>query len=655
MDLNQLHFANPLWLWGLLAIPFLWMAYFQFYRSQQPIHHLEKFIDSHLLPYLLKGPSGKKHSIWKSLLLWSCVWACLTLALAGPRWDFREMETFSRDQSLVILLDLSKSMNAADAKPSRLVRAKQKIEDLINISKGLKIGLIAFAADPHMITPITEDQETIRHLLPSLDTDIIHVQGSRLSSALSMASTMFEAESGHNNAILIISDGGFEDASAIKTAKKLADKGVAIYTMGVGTSEGVPLQDHQGNIVKKNGTPILLRLEKEKLNEISKIGHGRYLTADYSDQSEALLLSDLEKRGDIQMNLSKKNRFWNERFYLILLPILPFFLCWFRRGSLIAVSLLLFTHPFELQADLQEYFINSEERGRQFLDNEEYDSAVDSFQDPYRKGVACYKSGNFAEAEKLFRQSTRPEVASNAAYNMGNALAQQQKIKEAIAAYEEVLKEWPDHTKAKENLELLKKIQENQKQDSPESDKSNDKKDKKPKDKSKSENKDKDNREDQDESNDNDQQQDRKDQQNDKTPNEQQKGQNKDNSSKDEPDSKPSPTEKNQEPNEPNETDSEENQEEQGEEDQDEKENESSDGPGEPENQEDKPADPEGSQGEREEQSEEDADGKPSKSEEDLDADLWLDQITNEPKVFLKNKFYLESKRNGTTEGIDPW
>ena len=75
------------------------------------------------------------------MLLWSVVWACLTLALAGPRWNFREMETFSRDQSLVILLDLSESMNATDIKPSRLVRAKQKIEDLINLSKGVKIGL----------------------------------------------------------------------------------------------------------------------------------------------------------------------------------------------------------------------------------------------------------------------------------------------------------------------------------------------------------------------------------------------------------------------------------------------------------------------------------------------------------------------------------
>ena len=72
--------------------------------------------------------------------------------------------------------------------------------------------------------------------------------------------------------------------------------------------------------------------------------------------------------------------------------------------------------------------------------------------------MSCYKAGKFAEAETYFKQSTRPDVASSAAYNLGNALVQQQKLKEAVTAYEDVLKQWPDHTKAKENLELVKKM-----------------------------------------------------------------------------------------------------------------------------------------------------------------------------------------------------
>ena len=83
-----------------------------------------------------------------------------------------------------------------------------------------------------MIVPMTEDKETIRHLLPSLDTDLVYVQGSKLAPALEMAAAMLENEPGNNKAIVVISDGGFEDASAIHTAKRLAEKGILLYAIG---------------------------------------------------------------------------------------------------------------------------------------------------------------------------------------------------------------------------------------------------------------------------------------------------------------------------------------------------------------------------------------------------------------------------------------
>ncbi|MGZ3732356.1 MAG: VWA domain-containing protein, partial [Parachlamydiaceae bacterium] len=579
------------------------------------MHQLEKFIDRHLLPYLLV-PTTKKKSLWKPLVLWSCVWTGLVLALAGPRWDYREMETFSRDQQLVILLDLSKSMTASDIPPSRLIRAKQKIEDLLKASQGTKIGLIAFAADPHMIAPITDDLKTIQHLLPSLDHDLVHVQGSRLSSALNMASTMFEAEPGNNKAILIISDGGFEDASAITTSKKLADRGIVIYTMGIGTAQGAPLKDLQGNVLKKNGAPVLSKLEKDKLYEISKIGNGRYLEADYTGQSETYLLQDLEKRSELQLNISKKNRLWNEYFYLALFPILPIVLIWFRKGALIVFPWILLSHSALMDASLSDYFINPETHAKKIFDASEYEAAAQEFEDPYRKGVSYYKAGDFAKAEEMFRLSSRPEIASNAHYNLGNALALQEKLDEAIAAYEEVLKEWPDHTKAKENLEILKKLKEQQQnQESQEQKKEN---------------------QNQNSENQKDSQQNQ---------NSQEKQENHDSSSdqqKNDPNSSqkqqqdPSNQQENQEaPPEPQNTSSE--QEEKAKEEQ----TEAQISPTEEEK--------------LEKQSSDSSETEASLSQEDLDANLWLDQIKNEPKTFLKNKFYLESKRNGTTQGIDPW
>ncbi len=568
MDLlNNFHFAYPLWLWAFLVIPVVIALYLLFYRRKNTSHHqLEKFIDRHLLSYLLRDGEHKKRSFFKTLLLWSAVWACLTFALAGPRWNYREIETFSKDQSLVILLDLSESMNAEDLKPTRLVRAKQKIEDLINQSVGVKIGLIAFAADPHMIAPITDDKEMIRHLLPSLETGLIYVQGSKLSPALTMASSMLGTEPGSNKAVLVISDGGFEDASAITMAKKLAESGYVIHAMGVGTVEGAPLRDAQGNILKRNGQAILSKLEQERLKGLADAGKGYYLEAKYSAQGEGVILKDLEKRSEAQVNTLKKNKLWDERFYFLLLPILPVILFWFRRGYVF--SALLFLPFFSLEAaSIKDSFKNSEELGKEALDSANYEAAIDSFKDPYRKGVAYYKAGKFKEAEEMFKNSTRQEVSLNAAYNLGNSLAKQEKFKEAISAYEGVLKKWPECTKAKDNLELVKNLL--QKQESSNSETGEKKKEE-------SESKDSETQEEQ------------------KNPSEE-------NSSK-----------------------------------------------------EDKEQD-EMAASDTDENQEEPKTDKPIASQEDQDADLWLNQISGDPKSFLKNKFYIESKKSGATKGVDPW
>jgi Ca-activated chloride channel family protein len=628
VKIDQFHFAHPLWLWGGIAIPIVWVLFLLFYRKNSPLEQLEKFIDSHLLPYLMVKEPQRQGSRWLALLLWSVVWSCLTLALAGPRWSFREMETFSQDQSLVILLDLSESMNATDIKPTRLVRAKQKIEDLLNLSKGVKIGLIAFAADSHMITPVTEDKETVRHLLPSLETELIHVQGSRLSPALDMAYTLLEAEPGNNKALLVISDGGFEDATAILTAKKLADKGIIVHAMGIGTEEGAAL----------NGWGNISKLEKERLGEISKAGKGRYLEGHYTDHEEAIILKELQMRADHEMRLGKKDIFWDEQFYLMILPALPVILWWFRKGVLFTL-IFIFTFPaFAVNAGtFDHYFMNRDEIGKEALEKGNYEAATETFQDPYRKGVACYRAKHFVEAEKFFSQSDRPEVAANAAFNRGNCLVQQQKLKEAIQAYEEVLKRWPDHIKAKENLELVKKMLEEQKQNSSHSDKSQSQEDKN---EGSSENNDKNQNQESNSAND----PERKDsteenkQANKNEPQENQP-QEKDQNSSEEKD--PEVTEKQQEKEEEAEA-----------------QNEKSKDSG--RSQEELPKEESQEEDSQEEEShgqeqKDAANATECKSQEDQDADLWLNRISNDPKKFLKNKFYIESKKNGTKEGIDPW
>lgn len=675
MDISQLNFSSSHWLWALSLLPIMWLLLFFFYRVKSSHHRLEEFIDKHLLAYLLIDKTKHKKSLLLSVVLWSIVWSLFVVAMAGPRWNFREIETYSKDQNMVIIIDLSESMNATDTKPSRLLRAKQKIEDLLNELQGLKIGLIAFAADPHMITPITEDKETIRYLLQSLNTDLVYIQGSRLSPALEMAQKMLEAELGTNKSILLISDGGFEDSGAFMTAKKLADRGIVIHAMGVGTPEGAPLRDTLGNIVKKKGNTVVSKLEKEKLVDISKTGHGLYLETGVGDKSEKALIMEFEKSNDV-ISLKKK-QLWDEGFAWFLLPVLPIVLWWFRSGHIFALSILLFASPLSanepgrlvmatsepgetpwlpspqhsttnvarasrpgplLSASslseqgvwpwlpLSGYFKNADTKGCEAIEEGRYEDAAHLFQDSYRKGVACYRAGNFAEAEKMFRESSREEVALSAAYNLGNTLVQQQKFTEAIEAYEEVLQKNPDHLQAKENLALVKKLMEQTPPSGQSKDQNKDKSEKQNSEDQQNKSKDnQDNQENQDRQNTSKDQQNSEDQQSDSK--DEQKTQEESNSKKqDEQDSQ-------------DESNSKESQEQQEETKKDSK-------------------DP--SQQNESQKAQSRAEEKQSttgKSAEDLDrdADLLLNRISNDPKTFLKNKFSIESKKNGTKEGIDPW
>jgi len=121
MDFSHFQFAQPVWLWGLLAIPLVALLYALFYRAEGA-KLLERFADRHLLPHLVKSGNATGRTVRASLVIWVMAWVFGILAMAGPRWNYAEVRTFSGTRNLVIVLDLSQSMNATDVKPSRIAR-----------------------------------------------------------------------------------------------------------------------------------------------------------------------------------------------------------------------------------------------------------------------------------------------------------------------------------------------------------------------------------------------------------------------------------------------------------------------------------------------------------------------------------------------------
>lgn len=610
------YFSEPGWLWGLLVLPFVVGLFFLLRRRFGLSRFLEKFIDKDLLPHLVKNEGGQSFSFWRWLLVWCLVVVGFVLALAGPRWDYVEVDVFSPSQSLVVLLDLSLSMNAQDVKPSRLVRARQEIEDILRLRRGVKVGLVAFAASPHMISPVTDDMETILHLLPSVDTGLVFAQGSRLGPALVMAKRLLGAESGAHKSVLVVSDGGFEDVSVLKDVQALADEGVVVHVLGVGTEIGAPVVDNRGAFVKRGGQAVVSKLNVGLLQSISQAGQGVFLQSHFSDEDSRVLLDRVDANLDVQEEADHKMRFWEERFYVFLFPVLFLLLFWFRRGFQFAVVVVLLL-PFQdlLAADVFSLFRNQAQQGQVALEGGDFQGAVEAFHDSYRKGVAFYRSGQFEDAEKAFRASSREGVEVEAQYNLGNALAKQQKFKEALVAYESALEQAPDFSKAQSNFDFVKSLLDQQQEQGSEGS--------------------------QDESSDGD---------NDQAEKGDEQGSSESAESSESGDFQQDGEQSQEGGSQSADTgDSQEG----GEQEEDASEGEDGDAF----------EDLAGAEGDAHEGDEKEVDGESgvgqqatlAKSQLDLDADQWLNRLSSDSGKFLKNQFYLESKRQGVKETGDPW
>jgi len=325
------HFAQPAWFWGLLALipvaAWLWRSAAKAARG--PIH---RYADPHLLPHLTGTRELKSTERWGRFLRWSLLWALLMTAMAGPRWDYEDVRLFHPGNNLLILIDISRSMEADDVAPSRLARARQEVQDLILQNREVRLGLIAFASVPHVLSPITEDTYTILNALPALSTELTRLQGSRLHLALDRAEMLLESlPEDSERSMLLISDGDFDEPDLVPRIEKLAQHGITLHALGVGTEEGALVPAPQGGwVTDRTGNPIRSALNEGLLSELARAGQGGYQKASFRDDDteevlEAATVTRLPpEAGD------ERTRIWNERFYLPLLVLAALLLPQFR-------------------------------------------------------------------------------------------------------------------------------------------------------------------------------------------------------------------------------------------------------------------------------------------------------------------------------------
>jgi len=460
---DLLHLQQPLWLLALIPLVIvLWLLASKRTSSQS----WAKIIDPNLLPLLLKGKE-QQSSKWPKWLL-GLAWLLTVIALADPVWKKIPHPIFQTNSARVIVLDLSNSMLVTDIKPSRMARARFKVEDILAKEEEGQVGLVVFAGDAFTASPLTRDAETIRALLQVLTPNIMPSQGSRADLGLKKAHELLTQAGVTNGQVLLITDGASDIKKAEEMAKILKKNSHTVSVLAVGTAKGGTLQFTRNQSVN-------IKLDSDKLHKIAKKGGGvlRKLTNNDSDLQAVLkqaLNGESQQKKSDDLNADD----WKSTGPFIILLLLPLAALAFRKGWLfnILITTILATaliQPTPVMADshatkegkpvvdytwLDKLFKNSEQRASIALKKEQFDEASQLSHNPLRKGSAEYKKGNYEQALKDYKSLK----GADARYNEGNALAKLQRYEEAIKAYEEALKQQPDMADAKANKKSLEKF-----------------------------------------------------------------------------------------------------------------------------------------------------------------------------------------------------
>ena len=466
--LSEFHFLRPAWL--LIILPAL-LASWWLHRSQIRRGNWHRVIAPELLPLLLDESTHHKR---RSLVVISLLgWIIATFAMAGPTWDRTPLPIHKQESALIILFDLSPSMLSQDQKPNRLTRARLKLIELLQQRKEGTTGLIAYADDAFVVSPLTDDANTLAALIPALDPNIMPGPGSHVESAVQKAMELALNAGATRADILLMTDGIAERArdELDNIFQGMGDFRLSVF--GIGTAEGAPIPIGGGGFAKdSNGSIIVPRLDERGLKQLANRHGGRYsaITADNTDIN--YLLEGFKIGPDASTRQLERNfDSWHDTGYWLVLLLLPILVLASRRGIVLACLILtpLFGLPVPAHAlSWDDLWLTPDQQALRALQEGDTASAQEKFNHTQWKAAATYRNGQYDRATELYQGDSAIDH-----YNRGNALAKDGKLEEAIASYNQALALAPEMEDAQFNRELveqLKQQQQNQQQDQPKGD-----------------------------------------------------------------------------------------------------------------------------------------------------------------------------------------
>ena len=296
-----MRFAEPMFLWGLLTLPLFALLFAYAYHRRKKL--AARFVSLSMLPKLSTSVSPWRCLAKVTLLLFAI--AFLFVALARPQWG-RKMEHIERrGLDLVLLQDISLSMLAEDVKPNRLTRSRHEISSFLESLSGDRVGLVAFSGEAQVMVPLTLDYGTVQMMLRELTPGWL-MPGTNLEKAIRKGMDLYRnsGSAGQYSVMILMSDGEELEAAAVNAAKEAAEMGIRIYTIGIGSREGVPIPvpSKNGEIAYKKdlqGNIVTTRLEDGTLQEIASATGGLYFYAspgEFQLQKVLTEIASLEKK-----------------------------------------------------------------------------------------------------------------------------------------------------------------------------------------------------------------------------------------------------------------------------------------------------------------------------------------------------------------------
>jgi Ca-activated chloride channel family protein len=274
-------FFDSAWLMALAALPAL-AALYRVAASRRR-RALETFGDLDLMEKLTASVSRAARR-WKTVLTLVAL-ALALLALARPQFGTRIETVRSVGQDIVVAVDLSRSMLAEDVSPNRLERARLSILRLIGSLDGDRIGLVAFAADAFVQSPLTTDYSAAGMFLNAMHPDLMPVQGTDLGAALRVSLDALEQGARDARTVVIVTDGEDHEGEFEAELERAASSGVRVHVVGIGSTEGVPIPvfddqgGRQGFLRDEEGTVVTTRLGEQTLRTVAERTGARYVTA----------------------------------------------------------------------------------------------------------------------------------------------------------------------------------------------------------------------------------------------------------------------------------------------------------------------------------------------------------------------------------------